>query len=257
AITNDLKDNAITNDLKDNAITNDLKDNTSIKVENIKKADFNLKENNINLELQNFSEEPAVFISNHSMAYSPIAFSLYFNKPQRTWIAAPMMDYKTAPKYAYEDFWGNKKHKLYYKFLGFLSALMLVPLMRGEKGIAVYKDMRIKETFGESLETLNNGQNIIIFPEKRQKYSKFINELQDGFVDLAHIYYKQSGKYLKFYPCYTAPTINSINIGKPIIYNPLEDRRNERQIITNYLKTEITKIAESLPEHKIIPYSYD
>ena len=76
----------------------------------------------------------------------------------------------------------------------------------------------------------------------------------DKYIDVAKLYYKKEGKNLKFVPMYNAPLINKLIIGNPIEFNGENDINEERKRINDYLKEEITKLAKSLPRHKVIPY---
>ena len=44
-------------------------------------------------------------------------------------------------------------------------------------------------------------------------------------------------------------------LGKPIKFNPDNQIEEERKRINDYLKEEITSLAESLPVHIVVPYS--
>ena len=54
---------------------------------------------------------------------------------------------------------------------------------------------------------------------------------------------------------YNAPKIKKVIFGKPIQYNPNIDINEQRAMVCNYLKEEITRIAKSLPVHKVVPYN--
>ena len=86
--------------------------------------------------------------------------------------------------------------------------------------VPVYKDMRILKTFKQSIEKLEEGQNLHIFPECPNDYNNIINEFQERFIDLAKFYYTRTKKLLSFVPMYIAPKIKTIIYGKSIEYNP-------------------------------------
>ena len=46
-----------------------------------------------------------------------------------------------------------------------------------------------------------------------------------------------------------------MHVGKPIRYDPQNSPQQERERICGYLMHEITQIACSLPEHKVVPYN--
>ena len=202
-------------------------------------------------------EEPAVFIGNHSRAFSPVACALDFPKPARIWAEAQVMFYRDAPKYVYENFFPPKgKVKVFHRIWSHIASWLLVPALRGNECVPVYRDMRIKKTFQKTMETLINDQkNIIIFPECMEKHSEYINQLNKGFVQIAKIYYDQTGKCLAFYPMYVAPGIREMHVGKPIRYQPEVPMKVQKEQIAVYLRDELDAIARSLPSFEPISFA--
>ena len=200
-------------------------------------------------------EEPVVFIANHSKAFSPLAAALDFPFPFRPWVDAGVLFYKTCPKYIFENFFPPKgKIKFFRKITCFFAALILVPLLRGQESIPVFRDVRIKKTFTKTLQTLEEQKNIIIFPECEKKYSRYINELNSGFVSVARLYYEKTGKLLRFCPVYVAPQLNVFQTGTPIAYDPSEPMVTQKKRISTYLRDELDRIASELPEFEPIPF---
>ena len=114
--------------------------------------------------------------------------------------------------------------------------------------------MRGISTFKNSVKALKQGAHIILYPEYHKPYNNIVNEFQTKFVDLARLYYKDTGTELSFVPMYIAPKLKTIVYGKPIKYNSAELIEQQRTTICEYLKTEITNMAQQLPVHTVIPY---
>jgi len=201
-------------------------------------------------------DEPSIFISNHSKAFGPIAVSRDFPYKFRPWVEQKVLFYKSCPKYAYECFFPPKgKIKIFNKMGCFFASLLLVPLLRGQEGIPVYRDRRIKTTFQKTMETLiDDKRHIIIFPECPDKYSEYIHQLNSGFVQIAKIYYERTGKCIKFYPCYIPPGLKSFEVGEPIQYDPNIPMKEQKEIVATYLRDQLDAIARALPPFKPIPY---
>ena len=51
-----------------------------------------------------------------------------------------------------------------------------------------------------------------------------------------------------------APALKTAYLGTPIRFRTDEPIAEERQRIKEYLMAEITRIAEELPEHTVVPY---
>ena len=101
---------------------------------------------------------------------------------------------------------------------------------------------------------LKEEKNILIFPEKDEKYNNILYQFQENFVDVAKLYYKQTGISLTFVPMYIAPGLRKLYIGKGIVYNSEITIEEERNRISGYLSSEITDMARALPLHTVVPY---
>ena len=154
-------------------------------------------------------DNPIVFLGNHAEIYGPIASALCFPVPVRFWVINKMMFRKQdVRKYLYENTFSKKTflpvfvRKLLAWYLGWLS----VNVMSALKAIAVYRDspMKLRQTIRESVEALEYGDNLMIFPEHPEgKYQKGgVSEFSPGFVMLAEAWWKKSGKKLRIMPVY-------------------------------------------------------
>ena len=210
----------------------------------------------VSLKTENLPKQPCVIVSNHAQLYGPIATQFYSQRQTSTWCTYEMTELKEVPAYAYRDFWSLKPKwsKWIYKLFSYLVAPISVYVFKHAYIVPVYKDIRLLKTFKMSIEMLESGEDIHIFPEKAQLHNHIVCEFQDRFVDLAKLYYIKTKKKLSFVPVYLAPKISTIIYGKPIEFNPDNKPEDERARICGYLMDEITSLAESLEEHKVIPY---
>ncbi len=204
----------------------------------------------------NLPEKNAVLVANHTQMNGPISGELYLPDSCYIWCAGQMMKLKEVPAYAFADFWSQKPKWThpFYKLLAHLIAPLCVIIFNNARTIAVYRDSRIISTFKDSMKMLHKGANLLIFPEKDEKYNNIIYKFQENFIDLAKFYYKKSGVALTFVPMYIAPKLKKMYIGKGITYVPENDPDTERTRIATYLTEEITEIARNLPKHTVVPY---
>ena len=167
-----------------------------------------------------------------------------------------MMHLKEVPAYAYKDFWSNKPKVLrpFYKLLSYIIAPISVAVFNNAKTIAVYHDSKIVATFKNTVKSLIDGNDVIIFPEQYKEHNHIINDFQDRFIDIAKLYYKKTGEELNFVPMYISPMLKEVHLGKPIKFSPDAPFDEERRKICDYLMDEITEIAINLPKHKVVPY---
>ena len=206
--------------------------------------------------IDNLPDEPCVIIGNHSQMHGPIACELYLPDNCYAWCAGQMMKLKEVPKYAYTDFWSQKPKLIrpFFKIVSYIIAPLAVLIFNNARAIAVYKDKKIINTFRNSITKLQDGNNIVIFPEHDKKRNNIIYDFQEGFVDIARLYYKRTGKELSFVPLYIAPKLKKMYLGKPTRFSANIPIAEERRRICDYLMDEITDIAVDLPEHTVIPY---
>lgn len=205
---------------------------------------------------ENLPEEPYIAVGNHAKMNGPISCELYFPGKHYTWTAGQMMKLSEVPAYAYKDFWGDKPGyiKWFFKGLSYFIAPLSVCIFNNAYCIGVYHDMRLLSTFRETVDKLEEGNNIVIFPEHNVPYNNLVWEFQDRFVDVARLYYRRTGKEVNFVPMYTAPNMKALYFGKPIRFDHTAPKEAERKRICAELMDGITEIANNLPEHTVIPY---
>ena len=207
--------------------------------------------------LDKLPDEACVIVSNHAQMNGPIVAELYPPGPCFTWCAGEMTELKKVPAYAYKDFWSEKPGyiKWFYKLLSYLIAPLAVLVFNNAHTIPVYHDRRIISTIKDSVEKLNDGANLLIFPEHNKPYNNILCDFEIGFVDVARQYYKSSGKELLFVPMYIAPDLKKIYLGDAVAYDSTANYKDERIRISQYLMKEISGIARSLPRHRVVPYN--
>lgn len=206
--------------------------------------------------LDNIPEEPAFIIGNHAQLHGPLVSQLHMMKNSYTWCAAEVKDIKEAQPYAYRDFWSGKPKNIrwLFKMLSYVVAPLLVYIHTNARTIGVYHDHRVFATFRETIRRMEEGNHIIIFPEKAEPNNNILCHFQEGFVDTAKMYFKRSGRRAAFVPMYIAPKLKKIIIGAPVYYNEENDHDAERRRICEEMTRAITDMAKSLPRHTVIPY---
>ncbi len=207
--------------------------------------------------LENLPQEPCVVVANHTQMNGPIIGELYFPGERRIWCAGEMMHLKEVPPYAYRDFWSRKPKAIrwFYKLLSYVIAPLSVCVFNSAHTIPVYRGSKVLVTFRESIKALKNGANIVIFPEHDVPHNHIVCGFQEGFVDLARSYHKQTGKVLAFAPMYLAPALRQAVIGQPVYYDPNQPMQEQRGRICDELMARITALAVALPEHTVVPYN--
>lgn len=206
--------------------------------------------------MENLPSKNAIIVGNHSQMNGPIVAELFFPENVLIWCIAQMMILKEVPAYAFQDFWSQKPRWThpFYKLLSYLIAPLSSCIFNNARTVAVHRDYRVISTFRESVKLLEEGNNLLIFPEKDEKFNNILYAFQENFVDVAKFYYNKTKESIKFVPIYIAPKLKKVYIGKGIVYNGENDPKNEKQRILRYLTDEITRMAVELPCHTVVPY---
>ena len=206
--------------------------------------------------LENLPQGPCIVAGNHAQMNGPIACELYFPGRSAIWCTAEMMQLHTVPSYAYTDFWSQKPrwNRWFYRLLSYIIAPVSVCIFHNAHTIPVYHDSRIMSTFRQTVEHLQQGQRVVIFPEHTQPYNRVVNHFQDKFIDTARLYYRRTGEALSFVPLYVAPAFRKLYLGKPITFDPHIPVEQERQRICQHLMDAVTALAQALPCHTVTPY---
>ena len=117
-------------------------------------------------------ENPIVFLGNHAEIYGPIASALNMPVNVRFWVISKMMfDKKVVRPYMYENTFSKKTFLPVFvrKFLAWYLGWLSVNVMNSLRAIAVYRDspMKLRQTLRESVEALENGENLMIGESRR------------------------------------------------------------------------------------------
>ena len=147
-------------------------------------------------------DEPVILVANHSQMYGPIGCELHAPRPRDTWCIGEMFTLREVPAYAFKDFWSYKPKwtHWFYKLLSYLIAPLSVLIFNNANTIPVYHDTRLITTFRRTMQSLEAGRDVVIFPEHYQEHNHIVYDFQDRFIDVARMYYRRTGKALCFVP---------------------------------------------------------
>lgn len=197
--------------------------------------------------MENVGQTPAVFISRHQNLYGPVEIMSWVPLQFRVWTLYKFMTVKECYRHYSGYTYSVRKHfgPVFSKIIAAIVSPFVTVFMRSMGGIPVYRGQRnIIDTFRESVKALNDGENLLIMPERDYlDNSSDAGELYNGFMHIAQMYYKATGKALSFYPVYPCKENGSIYIEKPIAFDPEKPFRAERERIVEALKKELNHLA--------------
>ena len=205
---------------------------------------------------EHLPDEPCIIVGNHCQMNGPIAVELDFPGTHFTWCAGEMMHLREVPAYAFRDFWSKKPKSVRWLFriASYLIAPIAVIVFNNANCIGVYHDARIISTFRETVDTLQHGGSVVVFPEHDPPRNNILSDFQDRFVTVARQYARRSGKALRFVPMYLAPALKTMYLGEPVVFDPDAPPKDECRRVSDALMQRITDIAVSLPRHRVVPY---
>ena len=207
--------------------------------------------------LEKLPEDPCVIIANHCQITGAFSCDLFFPGEKAIWCAGEMCHKEQVADFALKDFFKYKPEKLkwLYKFQAWALKPILPFLFNNSSTIPVYRGFEVARTFNNTIKALEEGKNVIIFPESFDEYNNIVNKFHEGFVDIGKMYYNKTGKALAFAPMYLAPKLKSAYMEDPIYYDPSCSVKDERKRLCAYLEDTITAKGRSLPKHKVIPHN--
>ncbi|QLY39796.1 hypothetical protein HF295_02520 [Hujiaoplasma nucleasis] len=190
--------------------------------------------------------EQAIYIANHSGAAGPLTLSMYFPKYLVPWGAHPMTEnYKHRWKYLYYVFYQQKLK--YSKFRSFILAtlfgLISKILYKGVQLIPTYTDLRLRHSISKSIEHLEVGNSLLIFPEDSEDgYEEEIKKFHSGFVYLAQKYYQVKEKHIPIIPLYYHKEKAEVRVGKQYFLKDFKST-DHRSLISDFFKNVINELG--------------
>lgn len=201
-------------------------------------------------------QDGSIVLSNHVGTSAPLALELYGNLPFRFWGASEMNSGLIALyKYQTRVYYHEKKH--WNLHLARIFCLLASPLTnifyKGLRLISTYRDMRFKKTLAESVETLEQKNSVVIFPEDSTKgYLDELEGFHEGFASLASLCLKK-GLDVPLYVAYYKKSERTYVVGAPVMLSELFKDGKTRSEIADLLcarcnelgKLDLTALEES------------
>mgnify|MGYP003288926567 CR=1 FL=1 len=147
--------------------------------------------------------EPCVYLCRHLNLHGAIAINKSSRFDFQTYVLSVFTKQKTCFKQFYNYTFSKRINKS--KFIAFLPALFAgfwVPLIcKSGKTIPVYRNnAESVKTIKNSLKSLMDGKNLLIFPDVdyAQTTKEEKREIYSGFLCVEKLYYKKTGRHVKF-----------------------------------------------------------
>lgn len=179
---------------------------------------------------EQFSDQ-AIILSNHVGTNGPLSFELGSKQTFRCWGTYYMNgSLKELYKYQSYNFYHLKKGWNLHaaRLLCLLAAPLTYLFYRGLNLISTYPDTRLRYTFKESLETLQEHQSIVIFPENSENgYLEELEGFLGGFIAFADYALKQ-GIDVPIYVTYLERSKRLHIVDAPVKFSELKKKYSSR-----------------------------
>jgi len=180
----------------------------------------------------------SVILVNHIGARVPLTMECYLDFPIRMWGTHEMNT-------SFRKLWRHMTVDYYHEILRWnihlarLFCLIAAPLTyifyKGLRLVSTYKDSRFKASINESIKLVNEGNNIVIFPENPEDgYLDQLKEFYPDFVLFCEIALRR-GIDLPIYAAYLREKTNVFMFDKPIMYSELKKMHSNRNDMADYL----------------------
>lgn len=194
--------------------------------------------------------EPAIFVANHEGSFGPVAVYLKLPVKVRPWIISDLMDRKKCPEYLAREFASGELHipRPFDLVLSGMASRFCIGLFNHIGAISVHsKSRRIMETIAESIVCLEEGGNLLIFPEiPGEALNKYVKRFKTGFIELAKNVEKTDGDIIRIYPLAASRKYGRIILGKPSLYSIGRPYEEEKARIKQELESSISSLLEMM-----------
>ena len=181
----------------------------------------------------------AIYLANHSAMFGPLMYNLYLPAETSAWGAYPMLgNYRERYRYLKNVYFIQKRHKSRFSatVLAFFEAFFAPFFYRNMRVLPSYNDTRFITTIRQSVQMLDNGVSVIIYPEDSNGgYHEQLTNFFAGFVELAKYYYRKHREDIPIYPVYYHPKKRTMVIGQPqYLHDYLNRGLNRKQIAKEF-----------------------
>lgn len=190
--------------------------------------------------------EKCIIISNHNNKKGPMVYEFSLPTHHVTWGAYQMLgSYKMRFKYLRDVLYIQKNQVGKFKATlkaGF-EAIFSIYTYKGMKVIPSYPDARFRKTLQYSIDCLDAGFAISMYPEdSNQGYFNEMTHFFPGFVMLADQYYKKTGEDLPIFPAYYGRKKKKVVVGKPLYVQDFVKQGLKRDQIAEKFRLEVNQL---------------
>lgn len=193
-----------------------------------------------------------VFVANHYEIFGPFITELKFPIVVRPWTDSLMTNRGTLTRQLRSGVdivtrkWVIKPIR---KHLPAMISGMMWRCINSCRPISVYRrnSKKIATMFEETVESLETGDAILVFPEKSVDFYKDtqVDTFQTGFVEIAEKFKAKTGKDVVFYPLYIDKRGKKMTVGNAVTFDSEAPLHDEKTRVATELYIQMDNMAKS------------
>ena len=210
---------------------------------------------NLNEGAENGKDLPqkCLMIGNHNGAGGPFTFRVFLKHRLMSWGAHQMCEgFTSRRRYLYYTFYRQKLgwNRVKAFIMSYVFGVLSRPAYSYAGIIPTYFDSRLFHTYKYSMECLEKGISVFVFPEDATDgYKEYIERFWPGFLHFAKLYYKRTGVDLPIYTLFYSKKPKTIVIGKPMYYQELLKEHTDEEILEIF-RNYMNSLNELIPKKK-------
>ena len=193
------------------------------------------------------TDKPVVYVSHHQNMFGPVNVLLWYPKFMRVWGLSVFIDQQACYNH-YVNYTFTQRFKMppfIAKPLAWGVSYFVSRLAQSARVIPVYRRSRqIIRTLKESVETLQAGASVLIFPDiDYASDDSEVGRIYEGFLNLEKYYNLKTGEHINFVPLYANQDTKEILYGQAIRFDKDREFIDQRDEKAQELQDELNRLA--------------
>ena len=188
-----------------------------------------------------------IYICRHRNAIGPVSSLCLLPLGVRPWAFSAFTDSQACrdhlSNYTFPVTWKIPAHLS--RLLGTIFGSVFAALVRSTGAIPVYRNsLKVRETFQKTIEALENGDRILIFPDINYAAEDGdTGALYEGFLLLERLWSRKTGDHIQFVPINVSISQKTLTTGKAIAFTGAMPYAEEKDIIVSQLENALNGMA--------------
>lgn len=193
---------------------------------------------------------PLILVANHEGSFGPLSLITSLPIEMYPWVVSETTDARTAARRIQTEFLEAELNLRppFSTWLARIVARITATLMRDLNAVPVHqRSRRMRATVERSVELLEQGKNILVFPEEPgRKLNDVLCTFYTGFLHLARRYYERTRHAVLFLPVAVNRGVRAILVGRPVEFDATAPFAVEKVRLKRELEHRICELYRTL-----------